>query len=118
LWFPRGGGPTGVEFAAELHDLLHAEIARHYPTLAPMANISLYDVAPSILGSFDQSLVQYVGFARTNMLLSLTYFLRYTEKTFQREGISVYTSHHVQRVESVSFLSCPLVCQSAHAIKH
>ncbi|KAJ7905148.1 NDE1, mitochondrial external NADH dehydrogenase [Mycena leptocephala] len=26
-----GGGPTGVEFASELHDLLHAEIAQHYP---------------------------------------------------------------------------------------
>ena len=53
-----GGGPTGVEFAAELHDLLHAEIKRHYPTLARMAKITLYDVAPNILGSFDRSLAK------------------------------------------------------------
>lgn len=52
-----GGGPTGVEFAAELHDLLHAEVAQHYPSLARLARIMLYDVAPNILGSFDRSLV-------------------------------------------------------------
>lgn len=51
-----GGGPTGVEFSAELHDLLHAEIERHYPALARMAKITLYDVAPNILGNFDKSL--------------------------------------------------------------
>ncbi|KAJ7594262.1 NDE1, mitochondrial external NADH dehydrogenase [Mycena floridula] len=77
-----GGGPTGVEFAAELHDLLYTEITRYYPALARLAKINLYDVAPQILGSFDKSLVQYA------------------EKTFRREGISIWTSHHVTRVES------------------
>ncbi|KAJ7093931.1 hypothetical protein B0H15DRAFT_146341 [Mycena belliarum] len=75
-----GGGPTGVEFASELHDLLHAEIAQHYPTLVKMAKITIYDVAPSILGSFDKTLVEYA------------------EKTFSREGISILTNHHVERV--------------------
>lgn len=56
-WY-TGGGPTGVEFAAELHDLLHAELAAHYPILAKMAKITMYDVAPSILGSFDERLVK------------------------------------------------------------
>ncbi|KAF9011954.1 hypothetical protein BDQ17DRAFT_1298323 [Cyathus striatus] len=76
-----GGGPTGVEFAAELHDLMHSEIRRHYPNLARLVKITLYDVAPSILGTFDKSLVQY------------------TEKAFSRDGISILTSHHVERVE-------------------
>ncbi|KAG2007219.1 ndb1 (nad(p)h dehydrogenase b1) [Coprinopsis cinerea AmutBmut pab1-1] len=77
-----GGGPTGVEFAAELHDLLHTDIARHYPrTLVRLAKITLYDVAPNILGSFDQSL------------------RKYTEKTLSREGVNILTSHHVERVE-------------------
>ncbi|KAJ7135458.1 NDE1, mitochondrial external NADH dehydrogenase [Mycena crocata] len=77
-----GGGPTGVEFASELHDLLHAEIAQHYPSLAKMAKITIYDVAPNILGSFDKSLVEYA------------------EKTFSRDGISIFTSHHVEEVEA------------------
>ncbi|TFY65769.1 hypothetical protein EVG20_g5323 [Dentipellis fragilis] len=77
-----GGGPTGVEFAAELHDLLHTDMARHYPALARMAKISLYDVAPQILGNFDRGLAEYA------------------EKKFRRDGITLYTSHHVERVES------------------
>ncbi|KAL1692910.1 hypothetical protein GGG16DRAFT_89324 [Schizophyllum commune] len=76
-----GGGPTGVEFAAELHDLIHAEIQSHYPTLARMARITLYDVAPSILGMFDRELVNY------------------TENTLRREGVRIRTGHHVERVE-------------------
>lgn len=30
-----GGGPTGVEFAAELHDTLTSDLQRAYPELAP-----------------------------------------------------------------------------------
>jgi NADH dehydrogenase FAD-containing subunit len=48
-----GGGPTGVEFAAELHDFIHQDVRRLYPNLADFFSISLYDVAPHILGSFD-----------------------------------------------------------------
>ncbi|KAH6910700.1 nad(p)h dehydrogenase b1 [Coprinopsis sp. MPI-PUGE-AT-0042] len=78
-----GGGPTGVEFGAELHDLLHTDIARHYPrNLVRLARINLYDVAPNILGMFDQNL------------------RKYTEKTLSREGINIHTSHNVERVES------------------
>ncbi|EKM78363.1 NDE2, mitochondrial external NADH dehydrogenase [Agaricus bisporus var. burnettii JB137-S8] len=77
-----GGGPTGVEFAAELHDLLQTDVRTHYPDLARFTNITLYDVADSILSSFDQSLVKY------------------TEKMFSREGVHILTNHHVERVEA------------------
>ncbi|KAG9310244.1 NDE1, mitochondrial external NADH dehydrogenase [Chiua virens] len=81
-----GGGPTGVEFAAELHDLLHTEIERHYPSLARLTRITLYDVAPSILGSFDRSLSIWA------------------EEKFRRDGISLKTRHHVERVEKVKMV--------------
>ncbi|KAI0753299.1 FAD/NAD-P-binding domain-containing protein [Daedaleopsis nitida] len=76
-----GGGPTGVEFAAELHDLLHTDMYRHYPTLTAMARINLYDVAPSILGGFDAGLQEYAV------------------NKFRREGIRLLTQHNVERVE-------------------
>jgi len=76
-----GGGPTGVEFAAELHDLLHTDIKRHYPALADLAKISLFDVAPNILGGFDSGLQEYAT------------------KKFKREGIRLLTQRHVERVE-------------------
>lgn len=76
-----GGGPTGVEFSAELHDLLTTDIRKHYPDLEPLCSITLYDVAPGILGMFDRNLMQYA------------------ENTFKREGIEMRTSHHVEKVE-------------------
>lgn len=56
-----GAGPTGVEFAAELHDLLKTDIRRHFgEKLARLARINLYDVAPRVLGGFEQGLAQCV----------------------------------------------------------
>ncbi|GAA6048570.1 hypothetical protein JCM3770_006558 [Rhodotorula araucariae] len=75
-----GGGPTGVEFAGELHDFLTSDLARAYPQLVSMCRITIYDVAPGILGSFDKSLAEYA----TN---------KYT-----REGIAIRGSHNVTAV--------------------
>ncbi|CAO1636859.1 unnamed protein product [Sympodiomycopsis kandeliae] len=54
-----GGGPTGAEFAAALYDLIHTDLKKIFPTLAPLAKIAIYDAAGSILNSFDQSLQDY-----------------------------------------------------------
>lgn len=54
-----GGGPTGVEFAAELHDLAEESIDRNYPDLKGQITISLYEALPTILNSFDQELRDY-----------------------------------------------------------
>lgn len=57
-----GAGPTGVEFAAELHDLIKSDIKRYYgEKLARLARITLYDVAPRMLGGFEHGLAEYVG---------------------------------------------------------
>jgi NADH dehydrogenase len=57
-------------------------MSRYYPTLAPIARITIYDVAPRILGAFDAGLVDY---ATAN---------------FRRRGITIKNSHHVTRVNS------------------
>ncbi|KAK4137419.1 FAD/NAD(P)-binding domain-containing protein [Trichocladium antarcticum] len=75
-----GGGPTGIEFAAELHDLIHEDLAPMYPELMPLVSITVYDVAPKVLPMFDQALAQYAM------------------DTFARQGISVKTQHHLQRL--------------------
>jgi NADH:ubiquinone reductase (non-electrogenic) len=66
-----GGGPTGVEFAAELHDLLEENISKSYPELAGQMRITLFEALSSLLGSFDESLRDY------------------TAKSFQRRGIEL-----------------------------
>lgn len=54
-----GGGPTGIEIAAELMDLFDDELGRLYPHLRGKATVSVHDVAPSILAPFDNELSEY-----------------------------------------------------------
>ncbi|EDQ91750.1 uncharacterized protein MONBRDRAFT_22868 [Monosiga brevicollis MX1] len=54
-----GGGPTGVEFAAELSDFLEQDAARLYPELTMLPQVIIFEAGTSILGSFDQALSEY-----------------------------------------------------------
>lgn len=54
-----GGGPTSCEFATELSDLLQNDVARWYPDLAPLVQITIVEAGPGILPSFDSSLTSY-----------------------------------------------------------
>jgi NADH dehydrogenase len=73
-----GGGPTGIEFSAELHDIIREDLARIYPELMKFYKITVYDVADKVLPMFDENLAKYAM------------------KTFSREGIEIKTSHHVE----------------------
>jgi NADH dehydrogenase/NADH:ubiquinone reductase (non-electrogenic) len=55
-----GGGPTNVEFAAELYDFLKNDVSRWYPDLYIRSKVKMIELSPHILGSFDASLVSYV----------------------------------------------------------
>lgn len=54
-----GGGPTGIEMAAELTDLFDGDLALLYPHLKGKSLVSVYDVAPQILAPFDRRLSEY-----------------------------------------------------------
>ncbi|KAH0112121.1 FAD/NAD(P)-binding domain-containing protein, partial [Aureobasidium melanogenum] len=73
-----GGGPTGIEFSAELHDLISEDMAKLYPELMQYYKITVYDVADKVLSMFDDKLAKYAI------------------EHFTREGIDVKTSHHVK----------------------
>ncbi|OTA60769.1 FAD/NAD(P)-binding domain-containing protein [Hypoxylon sp. EC38] len=75
-----GGGPTGIEFAAELHDLIRDDLRSTYPELMKFLGITVYDVAPKVLPMFDKRLADYAM------------------DRFHREGIKVKTQHHLMRV--------------------
>ncbi|HYM11941.1 MAG TPA: FAD-dependent oxidoreductase [Bryobacterales bacterium] len=76
-----GGGPTGVEVAAELHDLLLDEGRRYFPELVDQVRITLVEAGPDILSAFDAKL------------------RRYAADLFRRERIEVRTGTPVVRVE-------------------
>jgi NADH dehydrogenase len=79
-----GGGPTGIEFSAELHDLIKEDLKRLYPELIPFHKITVYDVADKVLPMFDEKLAKYAM------------------DTFNREGIAIKTNHHVQELRQGS----------------
>lgn len=54
-----GGGPTGIEMAAELSDLFDGDLAKLYPDIAGKWSIAVHDVAPQILAPYERSLSQY-----------------------------------------------------------
>ncbi|ORY35769.1 pyridine nucleotide-disulfide oxidoreductase-domain-containing protein [Naematelia encephala] len=75
-----GGGPTGIEFAAELNDFVEEDVYRLYPELKNLVSITVYDVAPGILMSFDDSLRNYA------------------EKHFRREGVKIKPNSRITAV--------------------
>lgn len=77
-----GGGPTGVEFAAEMHDFLAEDLSKAFPRLSKAVRITLLEATDQILSSFDEALG------------------RYTLKQFSRSSIDVRTGSIVTRVES------------------
>ena len=76
-----GGGPTGVEITAELDDLAHHELKDLYPEVAEYLKISIYDVAPNILASYDRKLYEYANDA------------------FKRRNIAIETNSRIERVD-------------------
>lgn len=76
-----GGGPTGIEVAAEIHDLLHRELLWDYPELAPLAKVVVVEALGRLLSGFDEALADY------------------TRRHFQRAGIEVHTSVPVAAIE-------------------
>jgi len=55
-----GGGPTGVELAGALSELLHTELKKDYPNLpVDNAQVLLYEHSPNLLGTFAPKLETY-----------------------------------------------------------
>ena len=68
-----GGGPTGVELAAEIDELVHDHLLGIYPDLKGMVTISVYDVADRMLGQFGEKLSEYAmeKFRRRNVRICM-----------------------------------------------
>ena len=75
-----GGGPTGVEFAAELHDFIEDDVKRKYNYLGNLVEITLIEARDAILASFDAKLSEYAM------------------KVFKRQDINLRTNSRVMKV--------------------
>ena len=54
-----GGGAIGIEATAELYDLWHDALRYVYSHLDGLLNITIHDVADSVLSTFDENLSEY-----------------------------------------------------------
>lgn len=76
-----GGGPTGVEFAAELFDLLNEDLTLHFPKLLRNEiSVHLIQSRGHILNTYDEAVS------------------RYAEERFARDQVHVLTSSRVKEV--------------------
>ncbi|KAJ9165509.1 FAD/NAD(P)-binding domain-containing protein [Coniochaeta hoffmannii] len=75
-----GGGPTGVEFAAELQDFFEQDIKKLIPDIADRFRVTLIEALPNVLPSFSKHLIEY------------------TESTFKEEKIDIKTKTMVKKV--------------------
>ncbi|KAL1336027.1 hypothetical protein HN51_030443 [Arachis hypogaea] len=75
-----GGGPTGVEFAASLHDFVNEDMIRLYPGIKDLVKITLLEAGDHILSMFDKRITAFA------------------EDKFQRDGIDVKTGSMVVKV--------------------
>ncbi len=69
-----GGGPTGVEFAAELRDFLREDVGKIYPGIDDDVLVTLVQSQDHILNTYDKHISQY------------------TEERFHMDGINLVTN--------------------------
>ncbi|KAK4749787.1 hypothetical protein SAY87_027236 [Trapa incisa] len=75
-----GGGPTGVEFAAELHDFAVDDLAGLYPSVKDLVKITVVEAGDHILNMFDKRITAFAL------------------QKFQRDNIDVKTGWMVVKV--------------------
>ncbi|XP_011086117.1 external alternative NAD(P)H-ubiquinone oxidoreductase B2, mitochondrial [Sesamum indicum] len=81
-----GGGPTGVEFSAGLHDYVKEDLVRLYPKVKEAVKITLLEATDHILNMFDKRITAYA------------------EEKFQSDGIDVKTGAMVVKVSDKEIL--------------
>ncbi|KAK0550387.1 NADH:ubiquinone oxidoreductase [Tilletia horrida] len=77
-----GGGPTGIEYAAELRDWAVGDLKRWYPEIADRIKVTLIEALPNVLPMFSKHLIEY------------------TESTFKQNDINIMTRSMVKDCDS------------------
>lgn len=78
-----GGGPTGVEFAAELYDMLNEDLCKFYPRiLRNEISVHVIQSRGHILNTYDEALSKYA------------------EERFAHDGVDIQTGSRVKEVKA------------------
>lgn len=75
-----GGGPTGVEVAAEIHDMIFDDLKEHYPELMKDVKIRVIELMDYVLSTYDRKIGEF------------------TAQQFERAGIELVLNTRVASV--------------------
>lgn len=56
-----GGGPTGVEVAAELQDMVESDLVKVYPDLVKDVVVSVIELQDHVLSTYDRRISEYTS---------------------------------------------------------
>ena len=56
-----GGGPTGIEVAAELHDMAVDDLSKIYPDLIKFVRIRVIELQDHVLSTYDREISNYTA---------------------------------------------------------
>lgn len=76
-----GGGPTGVEVAAELYDMIQEDMSKLYPKVVQDVKVSVVELTDHLLSTYDRAIAVY------------------TTDQFKRAGISTLLNSRVASVQ-------------------
>ena len=99
-----GGGPTGVEFAAEARDFLREDVSKIYPGIHEDIKVTLVQSQDHVLNNYDQQISQY------------------TEKMFKLDNINVvtnarYSTSSTQQIYCIDISYWNKKCIALHGIR-
>jgi NADH dehydrogenase len=82
-----GGGPTGIEFAAELYDMLNEDLCKFFPKLLRNEiSVHVIQSRSHILNTYDEALSQYA------------------ESRFAHDSVDILTNSRVREVQAEKIL--------------
>jgi NADH dehydrogenase len=82
-----GGGPTGIEFAAELYDMLNEDLCKFFPKLLRNEiSVHVIQSRSHILNTYDEALSQYA------------------ESRFAHDSVDILTNSRVKEVQAEKIL--------------
>ena len=97
-----GGGPTGVEVAAELYDLVREEMGQYYPHICKDAKVRLVELQDHVLSTYDRKISEYTSqlFSRHGFSQRALFYL-----------LSLNLLHHLQpwMLQNLGNITCVAV---------
>ena len=69
-----GGGPTGVEVAAELQDMVESDLVKVYPELIRDVRIAVIELQDHVLSTYDRRISEYTRqiFTRCGLAVNIS----------------------------------------------